>query len=141
MSDLRDPRGINYYNTFVQVAPDCPVAAGAVPVGRGGQRTVAVIQYDLLTAEPYWYTQAELLFEAHAQHKGIPAAEREAAWEAFWAKPQACLRASPLPKKFGWGLHFDEAGRVALCPVESAAYRAYAASELTQLKAMRSSRG
>lgn len=135
-----DPRGINYYSTFIQVAPDSKVAEGTVPVARGGKRTVALIQYELLTADPYRFTQAELLFETLVQQKGIPESERAAAWEAFWAKPQACIRASPLPKQFGWGVHFNAEGRVALFGVESEEYRRFSQSDLTQLKAMRSSR-
>lgn len=135
-----DPRGINYYNTLIQVAPDCPVAASYLPVERGGRRTVALIQYELLLEQPYQLTQAELLFEVFAQQKSIPAAEREAAWEAFWAKPQACMRASPLPKQYGFGIHFDEQGRGALCPMESAEYQRFSEAGLTILKAMRSSR-
>jgi hypothetical protein len=30
-----------------------------------------------------------------------------------------------LPKKYGWGLHFDALGRIGLCPVDSEAYRAF----------------
>ncbi|WP_298711512.1 DUF6157 family protein [Micrococcus sp. 2A] len=40
--------------------------------------------------------------------------------EAFFAKSQACLRASPLGKRHGWGLHHDAEGRVALVPLGSA---------------------
>lgn len=60
----------------------------------------------------------------------------------FFAKPQACLRTSPLPKKYGFGLRFDCEGRVTLCPVESEEYgRLPAGAEgVTVLKAMRSSR-
>lgn len=135
-----DPRGKNYYNTLIQVALDCPVAASYPPVERSGRRTVALIQYELLLARPYEYTQAELLFEVFAQQKGIPEDERAAAWEAFWAKPQACMRASPLPKQYGFGIHFDEAGRAALCPMESAEYQRLSEGGVTLVKAMRSSR-
>lgn len=135
-----DPRGINYYSTFIQVAPDSKVAEGTVPAARGGKRTVALIQYELLAANPYRFTQAEVLFETFVEQKGIPTEERAAAWEAFWAKPQACMRASPLPKQFGWGVHFDAEGRVALCALESEEYGRFSQSDLTQFKAMRSSR-
>jgi hypothetical protein len=33
---------------------------------------------------------------------------------AFYARPQACLRASPLVRSHGCGLHHDAQGRVAL---------------------------
>lgn len=37
----------------------------------------------------------------------------------FFANSQACLRSSLLPKRYGWGLLFEQEGRVALCPMES----------------------
>ncbi|WP_370872528.1 DUF6157 family protein [Paenibacillus zeirhizosphaerae] len=39
---------------------------------------------------------------------------------------QACLRASMLPKKLGWGIHFNGEGKLALIPMESELYRSYA---------------
>lgn len=54
----------------------------------------------------------------------------------------ACLRASDLGKKYGWGIHYNEDGRVAVYGRETDAYQAFAdAGELKVLKAMRSSRG
>lgn len=59
----------------------------------------------------------------------------------FFARPQACLRASPLPKTYGWGLHFDATGRVALYAVESPEYKRFIEDEsISHLKAMRSRR-
>jgi hypothetical protein len=60
----------------------------------------------------------------------------------FFARPQACLRASPLPKKYGWGFVFDAEGRVALCAMESAEYRRLLGDTgVRVLKALRSARG
>lgn len=64
---------MSYFNTLIQVAEDCPVACGVVPVARGGKKTVAAIQFDLLMEKPYYYTQEELLFEVFARHKEVPA--------------------------------------------------------------------
>ena len=52
------------------------------------------------------------------------------------------MRASALPKKYGWGVHFDEQGRMALYGMETDAYREFAAmtDTLKVLPAMRSSR-
>jgi len=36
------------------------------------------------------------------------------------------MRASPLPEKFGWGVHYDVSGRPAICGAESAEYRRFA---------------
>lgn len=132
---------INYVNTFIRVAEDCPAAEGIVPVGRGDRKTIAVIQYELLVENPYRLTQEDVLFESYARHKAVPPEARTAARAEFFARSQACLRASPLPKQYGWGLHFDEAGRVALCGVNTEEYRRFAEGEgLTVLKAMRSKR-
>lgn len=66
---------------------------------------------------------------------------REARREAFFTKPQACLRSSPLAKRYGWGFHHDGQGRVALVARDSPRYRELAEdSSLTQLGAMRSRR-
>jgi hypothetical protein len=138
---------LNYRGTLILVADDCPVSASVVPAGRGGKPTIALLQYEILKAHPYGYTSAEVLFESNMKHKGVSAAElrtrRKALWEAFFAKPQACLRASALPKKYGFGIHCDESGKVALCPMESAKYRRLARGEsgTVVIKALRSSRG
>ena len=52
-------------------------------------------------------------------------ADRDEARAAFFARPKACLRASPLVKQYGWGLHHDAHGRVAAYGVETAAYRKF----------------
>ncbi|MDB5309056.1 MAG: hypothetical protein JWO38_3258 [Gemmataceae bacterium] len=117
-------------HTFVLVAPDCPVTAAVVPVAKGAGPTVAVIQYELLTARPYSLTLEDLIFETHTRRAGLPKEEAKSrAAEiraALFAKPHACMRASPLPKKYGWGVHHDEAGRIALYGFESDEYRRFA---------------
>ncbi len=134
----------NYASTFIQVADDCPVVeaeAPGAPTDRPTRSTVAAMQHALLAANPYALTSDDLLFEVHATRQGVAEADREAARAAFFAKPQACLRASPLGKRYGWGFHFDEAGRVALVGRGTEAYAQLAAdATLKQLKAMRSKR-
>jgi hypothetical protein len=134
---------LNYYNTFIQVADDCPVTSSVVPAERSGKQSIAVIQYELLAEHPYEFTQEDVLFETFARHKAVPEEEHAARRAEFFSKSQACLRTSPLPKSYGWGLHFDAQGRVALCPVESEAYRRFVeqpADGLKLLKGMRSRR-
>jgi hypothetical protein len=51
------------------------------------------------------------------------------------------LRSSPLPKTYGFGLLFNEKGRVALAPMESDEYReALGRGRVKVLKALRSKR-
>ena len=134
---------LDYIDTFIHVAPDCPLRAAALPLARGGKKTVPLLEYEMIAPAPYTHTQPEVLFEVWRRHQGLPLtrAARKAQREAFFSRPHACMRASALPKKYGWGLHFDHAGRVALVPVESAQYRKLAADQtLQQLAAMRSKR-
>lgn len=110
----------NDFNTFIAVSPDSGAAEGRMPAKEG---SIARLQFDLLRSRPYAMTSDDLLFEIHCRRNGIPESRREAARAAFFAKPLACLRASPLVKQIGWGLHHDEAGRIALYGVETERYR------------------
>jgi len=130
----------NYTGTFIQVADDCPVeTAETPPVGKAP--TVAALQHTLIAAHPYELTSDDVLFEVHAIRQGIPDEARTTARAQFFAKDQACLRSSPLGKRYGWGIHHDADGRVALVPLGSDEYRSLAADpSVRQLKAMRSKR-
>jgi len=123
----------NYTNTLITVSPDCPVTTGTPPAKPG---TVAERQYALLRDAPYTMTSDELLLAVECDRKGPVTAE------TFFAKAQACLRASPLVKKQGYGLHHDAAGRVALVAMESDAYaRLLADAGVVKRAGMRSGRG
>ncbi|WP_308796263.1 DUF6157 family protein [Agromyces silvae] len=131
----------NYTGTFIQVADDCPVETASAPPVSGKALTVAALQYALISAHPYEFTSDDVLFEVYATRQSIPFEDRTAAREAFFAKDQACMRASPLGKRYGWGIHHDDDGRIALVPLGSDEYRSFAAdSSKKQLKAMRSKR-
>ena len=58
-------------NTFVLVAPDCLAASGVVPTSKGESPTIAVIQYELLTARPYTLTLEDLIFATHVRRIGL----------------------------------------------------------------------
>ncbi len=52
------------------------------------------------------------------------------------------MRASPLGKRYGWGVHADAEGHIAIYAVESQRYRELASDpKIKQLRAMRSKRG
>lgn len=133
-------RDLNYYDTLIAVADDCPVSRATVPAAKGDRQTVATLQYAMIAGEPRGLTQEDVLFESWYARQD-PAPAKAAARAAFFAKSQACLRASPLPKQYGWGLLFDGDGKVALCPMESEQYRTLlVAGDVKVVKAMRSSR-
>ena len=103
----------NYRDALITPSADCPVSQGTIPEKPG---TIATVQHRLL-AEPYALTSDDLLHETHRARGG------DRSREEFFARPQACLRASPLVKQFGWGIHHDAEGRIALLDPQSAAYR------------------
>lgn len=114
-------------DTFIKVAPDSPAMYSVIPVSRGEQKTVPVIQYELLTASPYSFTLNELIFEVFVQHKNISSTNleqrRDELWNEIFRQPQPCMRTSSLPKKYGWGVHYDHAGKIALHALESEMYQ------------------
>ncbi|MBX2796037.1 MAG: hypothetical protein KTR31_00170 [Myxococcales bacterium] len=120
------PHSTNYTDTFITLAPDSVVQEGRQPPPR--KRPTAAAQIlAWVQAEPYAHTSDDLLFRVYADKHGIPESDRAAAREAFFAKPQACLRANALPKSYGWGVHHDGRGRIALIGVDSPEYDRLAA--------------
>lgn len=134
-------KSTNYKNTFISVAEDCPVMVAEVPLLQGGKPTVASIQFELLNGNPYKYTSDDVIFLVHALRNGIDKVKFPQARNDFFSKAQACLRASPLAKRYGWGVHHDSEGRIAIFAIESVEYaRLTKDNALKQLKAMRSKR-
>ena len=124
---------VNYADTFIEVAEDCPVTAAEEPPQKE-PKTAARIEYDLIIENPYRYMSDEVLYESNGRRKGLSS-------DDFFAKGQPCFRASALTKRYGWGVHSDALGRVALYAVESEAYKRLAQDEsLAHVEAMRSSR-
>lgn len=130
----------NYQNTFIRLAPDSPLAEAQVPPLKASGPTAANIQYEMMQEHPYWYDSDDVIFEVYARKQGLQSAtERQAAREAFFSKGQPCLRASALTKRYGWGVHCNAEGKVALVPAGTPEYEHFAAREdLKQVQAMRS---
>lgn len=123
----------NYANAFIAVAEDCPVTHAEEPPLREPP-SVARTQFDMLIAAPYRYTSDDVIYESHGKRKGLSR-------EEFFSKGQPCFRASPLTKRYGWGVHCDSGGRIALVPAGSDRYRELTDDPaLQQVRAMRSSR-
>ena len=84
-----------------------------------------------------------LPFTVWADRQGIPDADRPAVRAESHQVGRACLRASDLGKSYGWGIHADAAGRLALHPCGSAEYDELAsgrASDGTPVKVVRAMR-
>jgi len=103
--------------------------------------TVAEMQYGMLVEHPYRYTSDDILFQVFADRNGLAESEYKQAREQFFSKGQACFRASPLPKTYGFGIHFDKEGKVALQGMETEAYQKLREdATVKKLKAMKSRR-
>ncbi|GAB6926271.1 DUF6157 family protein [Paenibacillus sp. JCM 10914] len=134
-------KDMNYYDTFIEVSEDCPVEAAEVPQTKNGKQTVPVLQYEMIARHPYRYTQEEILFEIFAQRNDITEEQRQVERTKFFSKGQPCLRTSSLGKRYGWGMHHDAEGKVALYAVESDEYQEMKQDQrLKHVKAMRSGR-
>jgi hypothetical protein len=132
---------MNYYDTLIEVAADCPATEGQVPQARGGKKTKAVVEYELLVKHPYTYTEEDIAFEVYAVLHDIPKASWPKEREKFLSKGHPHLRVSALAKRYGWGIHNNVDGKIALIAVESRDYeRLVKDPRTTKVKAFRSTR-
>lgn len=129
----------NYFNTFIKVAEDSTSVSGEMPPLKSGKKSVANHQFDILFEHPYEYTSDDIFFAVHCQRKGLSTSSTEK--EAFFSKGQPCFRASPLTKRYGWGVHSNSKGKVALFAVESDEYQQFVSDyDVKKTTAMRSKR-
>lgn len=131
----------NYVNTFIEVAEDSKADRGTKPPSKGDKKTIAEIQYELIANNPYKFTSDDVLFQVYAIRNDLTKAEQKKAKEEFFSKGQACLRSSPLTKTYGFGVHCDGDGKVALYGVETDKYQKFLSdAKVKKVKAMRTSK-
>jgi len=131
----------NYHNAFIEAAEDCPAIIAEIPPQKGDYKTIANLHFDMIAHHPYRYTSDDVIFNAYAQKNYISKDELNTERKKFFSKGQPCLRTSPLAKRYGWGIHSNEAGKVALYAIESNEYKKLAKDrQLEHVKAMRSKR-
>jgi hypothetical protein len=120
----------NYADTFIAIAQDSTATGGVAPPGREIP-SVGYLLYQRLIESPYAETSDDAIFAVFAQRMGIAAKHRAQARLDFFAKPQACLRASDLGKRYGWGIHHDGKQRIAIYGVETPAYARFVSGAAT----------
>ena len=131
----------NYFNTFIEIAEDSPTEIGQAPPVKGDKKSVANHQFDMLYDHPYEFTSDEVLYTVHARRKDISQLEWEAQRTAYFSKGQPCFRASPLTKRYGWGIHSDAEGKIAMYAADSPEYQRFLEDDsVEKVKAMRSKR-
>lgn len=128
----------NYFDTFIEVAEDTKASSGTKPPTKD-KKTVAEMQHELVAKNPYKYTSDDIFFLVFAERKDITQEKHKQAREQFFSKGQPCFRASPLTKTYGFGVHSESNGKVALYGMETEAYQQFLADpKIKKVKAMKS---
>lgn len=128
----------NYFNTFIEVAEDTKVDQGTIPPTKVN-KTIAETQYEIISKNPYKYTSDDIFFLVYADRNDLIQTEYKQARERFFSKGQACFRASPLTKTYGFGVHCDHQGKVAIYGLETNEYQTYLSdANIKKVKAMKS---
>jgi Family of unknown function (DUF6157) len=128
----------NYINTFIEVAEDCPVQSAEIPPRKGDAKSVANLHFEIVEAHPYQYTSDDVIFKTFAFKNSLEN-NLDNERNQFFSKGQACMRCSPLTKRYGWGVHSNEEGKIAIFPLESEEYQRFLIdNNVKRVKAMRS---
>jgi len=131
----------NYFDTFIEVAEDCSSYNGLIPTSKQGQKSVAEMQYELISENPYKYDSDDILFLVYVLRNDIINSEYEQARKTFFSKGQACFRASPLTKRYGFGVHANQEGKIAIYGRETPEYEEFMHNpQIKKVKAMRTKR-
>lgn len=130
----------NFTDTFIEVAEDCPVSK-ALPPPEKEIKTLAGFQYEMIIKNPYAFSSDDIIFEWYAIKNDITEAEKQGERKKIFSKGQPCLRTSPLAKRYGFGIHHNSEGKVAVFPIDSEEYQKFIKNtSITKVKAMRSKR-
>ncbi|MEK4013737.1 DUF6157 family protein [Peribacillus sp. FSL M8-0224] len=132
---------MSYKNTLITISEDSKVSSAKVPVIKNGKLTIAYIEHDLINNNPYKFTQEDVQFKTYLIKNQLEAENAAELREQFFSKSKACFRASPLVKNYGWGIHYNNQGKVAIYDVNSEMYnQLLKQDDITKLKGMRSKR-
>ncbi|MFK9119665.1 DUF6157 family protein [Peribacillus frigoritolerans] len=132
---------MSYKNTLITISEDSKVSSAQVPVIRNEKPTIAYIEHDLINNNPYKFTQEDVQFKTYLIKNQMEAENAAELREQFFSKSKACFRASPLVKNYGWGIHYNNQGKIAIYDVNSEMYnQLLKQDDITKLKGMRSKR-
>ena len=98
---------------LIEVAGDSEVDHAMEPPDGGTKKNIQRIMYEVLIENPYRYTEIELLHEVHVVRRNRDDLKLKS----------YTIKRSPLVKRFGWGIHRNQEGKLALISVESDLYR------------------
>jgi len=131
----------NYYDTFIEIAEDTKVSCGTKPPFKTDKKTIAELQYELLVDNPYKFTSDDIFFQVYADRNDLTKVEYKKARQQFFSKGQPCFRSSPLTKTYGFGVHADSNGKVAIFGMETEQYEKFLSDpKIKKVKAMRTTK-
>ena len=100
---------------LITVADKCPANHGMEPTTNRAEKTITMHQYDVLTEMPYQLTYKQLKEEVHRTRRGKEFTDEQL--ETYM------MKRSELCKIYGWGVHEDKNGTLALVGCETKEYR------------------
>ncbi|WP_349730206.1 DUF6157 family protein [Peribacillus frigoritolerans] len=132
---------MSYKNTLIIISEDSKVTSAKVPVIKNEKPTIAYIEHELINNNPYKFTQEDVQFKTYLIKNQIEEENAAGLRERFFSKSKACFRASPLVKNYGWGIHYNNQGKIAIYDAKSERYNQLLNQvDITKLKGMRSKR-
>ncbi len=131
----------NYFDTFIEVAEDTKAKSGIKPPEKGAKKTIAQAQFEMVSEHPYEYSSDDVFFQVFADRNDLTKSEYKQAREKFFSKGQPCFRTSPLTKIYGFGVHSNAEGKIALYGMETEEYQRFLEdASIKKVKAMKSMR-
>ncbi|MGE7907165.1 DUF6157 family protein [Peribacillus sp. NPDC094092] len=132
---------MSYKNTLITISEDSKVTSAKIPVNKHEKPTIAYIEHDLINNNPYEFTQEDVQFKTYLIRNQIEEENAAELREPFFSKSKACFRASPLVKNYGWGIHYNNQGKIAIYDAKSEMYNQLLNQvDIIKLKGMRSKR-
>ena len=115
-------KSIKYYNTSIPISEESKIQKGTIPTLKKDEKSIAYFLYETIFNHPYQYTSNEVLFNAYILKNEIEEADIKKHKIQFFSKKQLDLRGSSLVITYGWGIHFNPQGKIALIGVDADLY-------------------
>ena len=98
---------------LIKVAEDTPVDHAIDPPDRDLNKSIARITFEVLIENPYRYSEMELFNEVHFVRRN----RRDLKINSY------SIKRSRLCQEFGWGIHRNKEGKLALIAMDSDKYQ------------------